>query len=86
MTWDQFGSLGLTAGQKSVLAQFEAIGRAGSRDFTGVTFTEAKKIINFQRDLMGLVAPAFEAAREMQRQVISVAGKAADDATPDTPL
>jgi hypothetical protein len=86
MTWDQLGNLGLTAGQKNVLAQFEAIGRAGSSNFDGVTFAQAKKIINFQRDLMGLAGPAFEAARAMQRQVILVAGKAADDATPDTPL
>jgi len=86
MTWDQFGALGLSTGQKSVLAQFEAIGRAGSVDFAGVTFSQAKKIIGFQRDLMSLIGPAFAAAREMQRVTIVAAGKAADDATPETPL
>ena len=86
MTWDELGSLGLSAGQKAVLAQFEAIGRAGSTDFSGVTFTQAKKIIGFQRNLMGLVGPAFAAARAMQRKVISEAGQAADAATPETPL
>ena len=86
MTWDQFGNLGLTTAQKNVLATFAAIAinkpAEDMMDFSGVTFDQAKKIINFETDLRALVEPAFRAANAMRRKVIREAGKAADDATP----
>lgn len=90
LTWDQIGSLGLTAAQKNKLAQAEALGLAIGRrerpDTSGVTATQAKQIRNFVRDMRERLDPALLCAEYIIRKLKEDAAKSADDAVPDNPL
>lgn len=94
LTFDQLGNLGLTAGQKSKLSQFAAIGiskrnatRPGAGgstnpDISGVTLGQAKDVMLFGRDLNTLMGPAIEGAQHVRQKKREDAAQAVDDASP----
>jgi hypothetical protein len=93
LTWDQIGNLGLTAGQKTKLAQAEAIGIAlnadvdePAPDLSVVTPTQAKAILAFARDVQARLGPAARAAKYIIDKVGDDAEKAAKDAIPSGSL
>ena len=83
LTWDQLGNLGLTAGQKTKLAQFETIGLAaveGMPDISGVNLAQAKAVDIFTRDVNTLIGAAQRGAQYVRRKIREDAAQAADDA------
>lgn len=89
-TWDDIGNLGLTAGQKSIAAAFEAIGfqiSQGARnpDISGVTPENAKKIVNFYNALKKLQL-ANQGAQHVLTKLKENSGKTGYDAVQDGTL
>ena len=86
LTLDQLGNLGLTAGQKTKIADAIAIGNAlrdnPNPDISAVTPEQAKAINAFIRDVNTLLGPAFLASQYIRQKTKDDAAKAADDAVP----
>jgi hypothetical protein len=85
LTWDQFGNLGLTAGQKTKLAQAAAIGnslRSSDPDTSALTLSQAKAIRLFIIDVNTLLGPAWQGVQYIREKTMRDAAKAADDASP----
>jgi hypothetical protein len=89
-TWDQIGNLGLTAAQKTKLAEAEAIGRAlkggTAPDTSAVTAEQAKKVINFYRDLEERPRFAVEGAKYIISKLRHDAAQSADASVPEGSL
>ncbi len=95
LTIDQFGNLGLSAGQKSKLTAAGVIGdtlrqmrspRPGQDvpvlDLSPVTLAQAKAIDNFIRDVNTLLGPMQEAAKYIIQKNKDDAAASADAGTP----
>ncbi len=86
LTLDQFGNLGLSAGQKNVIQAAIDIGIAlrtnETPNISGITASNAKKVETFIRDVNTLLGPAWFAAKYIRKKTMDDAAKAADDAVP----